>query len=107
MSLDLICNLCNNPGSLKKCGICKKVAYCSEVCQKLDWKIHKSACALMTKLKVCNLDEYHIDEKSLVLNELNDHHAWQTCPVPILLGKNLLILGIFCFIIIKYCHFHN
>ena len=29
---------------LLKCGICKKIYYCSKACQKADWKEHKSQC---------------------------------------------------------------
>ncbi|OJT13568.1 hypothetical protein TRAPUB_9884 [Trametes pubescens] len=31
-------------GSLRKCSRCKAVSYCSEGCQKADWKKHKSTC---------------------------------------------------------------
>lgn len=30
--------------SLKKCGQCKKVLYCSQECQKKDWPAHKLVC---------------------------------------------------------------
>ncbi|GBE84706.1 hypothetical protein SCP_0606860 [Sparassis crispa] len=41
------CWLCGKRGQpkLKACGRCKKVRYCSEICQKKDWKIsHKFQC---------------------------------------------------------------
>lgn len=29
---------------LKKCGQCKAVSYCSQECQKADWRSHKAVC---------------------------------------------------------------
>ena len=34
---------CNNPGALT-CARCKMVKYCSKICQKKHWKIHKMKC---------------------------------------------------------------
>ena len=33
-------------GGAKKCAGCKSVFYCSRVCQKKDWKVHKASCIL-------------------------------------------------------------
>jgi len=30
--------------TLKQCGKCKKVMYCSAGCQKAHWKLHKKTC---------------------------------------------------------------
>ncbi|KAK0726537.1 hypothetical protein B0T21DRAFT_371777 [Apiosordaria backusii] len=43
------CNVCwaeksDNGGELLKCSKCKKVRYCSQECQKIDWKDHKKVC---------------------------------------------------------------
>ncbi|TFY71510.1 hypothetical protein EVG20_g1501 [Dentipellis fragilis] len=40
------CSVCRGKGkpNLKACKACKKVRYCSEACQKKDWKTHKSKC---------------------------------------------------------------
>ena len=35
---------------LKKCGACKMVYYCSEACQRTDWKAHKTWCSLLSQL---------------------------------------------------------
>ena len=32
-------------GSLKKCGGCHTVAYCSAACQKRDWALHRGRCS--------------------------------------------------------------
>ena len=40
------CNKCTGIGmNLKRCGRCKMVFYCSQVCQKSDWAEHKKSCA--------------------------------------------------------------
>ncbi|KAA1466938.1 hypothetical protein DENSPDRAFT_61383 [Dentipellis sp. KUC8613] len=40
------CSVCRGKGkpNLKACKACKKVRYCSETCQRMDWKAHKSKC---------------------------------------------------------------
>eukprot|EP00971_Amphidinium_carterae_P038190 750610-Amphidinium_carterae.1 len=40
-----ICAVCCKPGT-KKCGKCHSMLYCSESCQKQNWKAHKVFCAL-------------------------------------------------------------
>ena len=43
-----LCYVCYSPGSttkpLKRCGGCQLVAYCSRLCQKSDWRMHKHIC---------------------------------------------------------------
>lgn len=39
------CPMCQKPGS-KRCGKCGSRAYCSDTCQRKEWKIHKLFCAL-------------------------------------------------------------
>jgi len=38
------CFLCGKVDNLKKCGICKRVYYCSIDCRKKEWKTHKKYC---------------------------------------------------------------
>lgn len=40
------CNLCRTESIhiTQKCGACRKVYYCSESCQKLNWPYHKPTC---------------------------------------------------------------
>ncbi|RPA82229.1 hypothetical protein BJ508DRAFT_305886 [Ascobolus immersus RN42] len=38
------CKVCEKQGDLMKCGGCKIAAYCSTVCQRADWPVHKPAC---------------------------------------------------------------
>ncbi|KAK7685180.1 hypothetical protein QCA50_011543 [Cerrena zonata] len=40
-----LCSWCIKPSpSVKRCGQCKMVQYCSKTCQKAAWKFHKKAC---------------------------------------------------------------
>lgn len=41
---DKRCNNCNKAVDLKLCSRCHGVNYCSKLCQKVDWKTHKSMC---------------------------------------------------------------
>ncbi|KZM28613.1 uncharacterized protein EKO05_0000024 [Ascochyta rabiei] len=50
-ALDLSkCTTCNTEGSaakpLNRCGRCGTAAYCSSVCQKEDWRVHKWVCTM-------------------------------------------------------------
>ncbi|KAJ7628736.1 hypothetical protein FB45DRAFT_43627 [Roridomyces roridus] len=36
---------------LSRCGGCRRVAYCSPECQKLDWTLHKSLCKIIAKIE--------------------------------------------------------
>lgn len=38
------CKKCGASGDLKVCGQCKQASYCSEACQRQDWKKHKQHC---------------------------------------------------------------
>ncbi|RUS81882.1 hypothetical protein EGW08_010352, partial [Elysia chlorotica] len=45
------CNFClKSSSNLKKCGTCKNIRYCSIVCQKGDWRIHKTECPIMKRV---------------------------------------------------------
>jgi hypothetical protein len=39
------CSLCGKSDiKLQQCSGCKRVVYCSKVCQRSDWKKHKGSC---------------------------------------------------------------
>lgn len=43
-----MCHFCGKFGcTLRMCGRCKRAEYCSEACQRNDWKIHKVLCRRM------------------------------------------------------------
>ena len=48
------CRSCGKEGGLR-CGRCKRVRYCSEVCQRADRKVHKKDCGSVLEA-VCGLD---------------------------------------------------
>lgn len=44
---NLPCSHCGLPDARQKCGACLATFYCSRVCQKADWKLHKKLCPLI------------------------------------------------------------
>lgn len=38
------CCMCGSEEETKRCGTCHNVFYCSDECQKKNWKIHKKTC---------------------------------------------------------------
>lgn len=45
------CQACGNADKLQRCSGCKTVRYCGRVCQRRDWKCHKSACRFIKTAK--------------------------------------------------------
>ena len=46
-----LCNHCFQPcSSLKRCSRCKHLRYCSEGCQRDNWKVHKAECDLLSSI---------------------------------------------------------
>lgn len=43
--LDSLCAMCNSP-TTNTCSSCKGANYCSKICQKSDWPLHKLCCKL-------------------------------------------------------------
>src|SRR5581483_5075417 len=43
------CASCDKTDGLKVCGKCKKIKYCSEECQLLDWQFHKQYCDIVQR----------------------------------------------------------
>jgi hypothetical protein len=37
---------CRSTNELKRCGRCGTATYCSDICQKNDWKVHKGVCTM-------------------------------------------------------------
>lgn len=40
---EALCALCPNPAP-HQCKGCQSIRYCSTICQKFDWKLHKLVC---------------------------------------------------------------
>lgn len=62
------CAACKKATSLKSCGACRKVSYCSIDCQKKHWSSHKPFC-LETRTAEHNrklLSYFHLTEKDLI-----------------------------------------
>ena len=50
------CSNCDTVGRLT-CTKCRAVKYCSAVCQKKDWKLHKPFCTSLSRFKVHKLED--------------------------------------------------
>ncbi|KAF5357630.1 hypothetical protein D9758_007526 [Tetrapyrgos nigripes] len=70
---DQLCSYCLKakdacPSGLKKCSGCKRISYCSEACQKSDWKSsHKQLCPQFKKVN--DFDRTVIGDRPLSLLE--------------------------------------
>ena len=89
------CNSCGQADSTKRCGACRKVYYCSEKCQKNDWKSHKPNCVNREEktIQVCLVDGDQVTENKISIkeNELADRTIWHVCIVPGMLGVPLVV----------------
>lgn len=61
------CRVCGCRGPLV-CGKCKKVGYCGQLHQKIDWKVHKHQCGAMNESK-SSLCEILFSEFEVVIEE--------------------------------------
>jgi TPR repeat protein len=43
------CGFCGEKRSPLRCSKCKNTRYCSRICQKLDWDIHRNTCSVESK----------------------------------------------------------
>lgn len=43
------CTYCTRRNPPKRCGSCRSVTYCDELCQKEDWPKHKLLCSILSK----------------------------------------------------------
>ena len=46
-----LCEQCNKVNGDKRCGGCREAYYCSQECQRLYWKVHKSHCKKIREKK--------------------------------------------------------
>ncbi|XP_022916018.2 ankyrin repeat and MYND domain-containing protein 2 [Onthophagus taurus] len=44
-----VCHTCGEEKPSKKCSKCKAIQYCDRNCQRLDWFVHKKACARLSQ----------------------------------------------------------
>ncbi|GAA0144931.1 histone modifying enzyme [Lithospermum erythrorhizon] len=49
------CNYCFASNNIKTCSNCKFLYYCSTICQKVDWKLHKEECKVLSRMDTNSL----------------------------------------------------
>jgi hypothetical protein len=84
-SLDLgICATCGkeegDTGRLNRCGRCGTAAYCSGVCQKNDWKVHKWVCTMSVEDR----------GQALKISENGGLVGWDTSKTMVAQGETVL-----------------
>ncbi|WAR07912.1 STIP1-like protein [Mya arenaria] len=68
------CCQCTKPSdNLKRCGRCKKAAYCSKECQTEHWRKHKHMCEIL-------LLEYNIDIQMWDTKDTKEAFGWTRMP---------------------------
>jgi hypothetical protein len=90
------CVVCNKNDSKARCSKCRAVYYCSEECQRTDWKNHKEKCDDLKILKAiqkntsncfyilfCASDQ-KIEAMSKIKNISKYGVIWKGCPICIL-----------------------
>ena len=67
-----LCFRCFSPsGDILKCSGCKRAYYCSDKCQKLDWKImHKNHCKIFQTINQVEEEKY---QESRTWDEYRDY----------------------------------
>ena len=50
------CWTCKKTGALLVCSRCKDASYCSQTCQRADWKGHKKVCSRAKATKLLNTE---------------------------------------------------
>lgn len=62
------CAYCKiQPKDVFYCGKCKRVQYCSRLCQRVDWKTHKDVCVNTFKVLQDAAKEFYGDEYELAV----------------------------------------
>ena len=81
------CNTCESLEATKRCSACLKVAYCSQACQKEDWKSHRLVCTKNATVVLVEGEEFV--EKRVDLEEMSSANGWTECEVTQLFGIRL------------------
>jgi hypothetical protein len=86
---------CGNEGT-KRCGVCKKVRYCSRECQMADWTNHRGSCAMETgatdeSMTSTKKDEdAEVDETVSMMAGLNCGEGWNSMQLTHILPETVL-----------------
>lgn len=87
------CDACGKLGASMRCGNCKCVYYCDQICQKRDWKAHKPTCRMLVK-KIAEAEM--IKEKTLNFEKVYNENANESCCICFELVENVNQLQLPC-----------
>ncbi len=86
------CRYCNKFGPMKKCGQCKRVYYCNEVCCRQDWlRAHKQECLHVAS---CATDK-DIDDDLRDITNMSDQREDVTQKHSIVASQRAIIRDLF------------
>jgi len=78
----LVCGACGNAQmseKFKACGNCLDVYYCTEICQKHDWKCHKAECQKTIKKRTAETTHEHQYKKRCVSGPRDNNEYDYVC----------------------------
>jgi hypothetical protein len=73
------CFQCDATGQLKRCSACRVACYCSDACQKKNWKEHKHFCRETVALGLTGMVNIERAPTSLIVEKLQESKLKSVC----------------------------
>ncbi|CAF0769184.1 unnamed protein product [Brachionus calyciflorus] len=88
-----LCATCSKENAKYRCGNCKKSWYCSQECQKADWKSHKPKCNYdaekLISLVIVKGEE--VWEQKVPRVETDPTNGWIPCKITEMIGVPVMV----------------
>lgn len=69
---DKRCGECYKENAPKKCGRCKTIRYCNEICQRKHWENHKNTCFLYNKPVNKKIQFIYSMDETIIMNYVRE-----------------------------------